>query len=93
MAAPVRYEMTAREKQIEELYLGIIARILQAKDDEAKQYRHEITHLADRVLALRSEIDARKSPARINPFDGGGNVPKGFKPFAVSPIVKQEYSR
>jgi hypothetical protein len=60
MAAPVRYEMTAREKQIEELYLGIIARILQAKDDEAKQYRHEITHLADRVLALRSEIDARK---------------------------------
>jgi hypothetical protein len=77
MAAPVRYEMTAREKQIEELYLGIIARILQAKDDEAKQYRHEITHLADRVLALRSEIDARKTVV----------------PFRDSPVIKQEYRR
>jgi hypothetical protein len=61
MAAPKRFDMTPREKQIEELYLGMIARILQAREDEAKMYRHEITTLADRILALRCEIDARKT--------------------------------
>jgi hypothetical protein len=44
-----RYAMTQREQQIEEFYLSVISRMLQAKDDRERKLRNELRRLADAI--------------------------------------------
>jgi hypothetical protein len=48
-----RYAMTQREKIIEEFYIGLVGRIIAAKDDENRKLRSELKRLADYVDQTR----------------------------------------
>lgn len=53
MAAPKRFEMTAREKQIEEFYLGVLGRAIAAQEDSDRMHRVELRMLAAELAAER----------------------------------------
>ncbi len=50
-----RYAMTPREKVIEEFYIGLIGRVIAAKDDEAEKLRAQLKQLAETVEAAAQE--------------------------------------